>query len=371
MAANVCITNQKKRVRMHKVIGLLCHLFFPSCSFNIFFAHVKVMSQNTALVITSISAPNAAMKSFAEGCKNSGIEFLVIGDSKSPKDFNLDACRFISIEEQRTLPFKLAKLLPEKHYGRKNLGYLIAKHKDVICETDDDNFPRKEFWNKNLDFTEARSVEKRGWVNAYRYFSEGNIWPRGFPLEELQNKDAIHEAEIKSIANCNIIQGLADENPDVDAVYRMTLPLPFSFEKKEALVLGEGALCPFNSQNTVWKKAAFPLLYLPSYCSFRMTDIWRSFIAQRIAWTCGWKIIFHSSDVWQERNDHSLLKDFADEVPGYLNNARMCQMLENLDLKSGVENLCENLLRCYRMMIENGWVGNDELELVNAWCEEF
>ena len=328
------------------------------------------MTQNTALIITSISAPNTAMKSFAEGCKKSGVDFIVVGDTKSPKEFILDGCRFVSIDEQRNLNFRLAALLPEKHYGRKNIGYLLSKDKELIIETDDDNLPRPGFWDKKIDFTEARVIEKKGWVNAYHYFSKENIWPRGFPLEELQNKNE-ESAATKKISGINIIQGLADENPDVDAVYRMTLPLPFSFDKKDALVPGEGCWCPFNSQNTVWKKAAFPLMYLPSYCSFRMTDIWRSFIAQRIAWTCGWKILFHSADVWQERNDHSLLKDFADEVPGFLNNARMCYLLGDLDLENGVENLCENLVRCYKLMIENGWVGKEEMALVDAWCSEF
>jgi len=330
------------------------------------------MNLDAALIITSISAPNAAMKSFADGCAKSGIEFMVVGDSKSPKDFKLQGCRFISIEEQWALPFKLAKLLPEKHYGRKNLGYLLAKNKSVIIETDDDNFPREEFWNKNLDFTEARTSNKQGWMNAYKYFSGENIWPRGFPLEELQNgSDHLEETQQKKIPGAVIIQGLADENPDVDAVYRMTMKLPFRFEKNDPLMLGKGTWCPFNSQNTVWKKEAFPLMYLPSYCSFRMTDIWRSFIAQRIAWTCDWNILFHSADVWQERNDHSLIKDFEDEVPGYLNNVKMCRMLEDLDLKNDAEHLCENLIRCYRLMVDNGWVKKEERELVEAWCEEF
>jgi hypothetical protein len=295
----------------------------------------------------------------------------VVGDTRSPKEFNLDGCRFVSIEEQRKLPYQLASLLPEKHYGRKNLGYLLSKNKDVIIETDDDNLPRQEFWNKKIEFTDSRVVKKKGWINAYRYFTQENIWPRGFPLEELQKNNVAADAEIKSISGINIIQGLADENPDVDAVYRMTLPLPFSFKKNDPLVLSEGSWCPFNSQNTVWKKAAFPLMYLPSYCSFRMTDIWRSFIAQRIAWTCEWKILFHAADVRQERNDHSLIKDFEDEVPGYLNNSRMCDLLAALDLKSGVEHLCENLVRCYRLMIENGWIKRDEMSLVDAWCSEF
>src|SRR5690348_18334068 len=108
----------------------------------------------------------------------------------------------------------------------------------------------------------------------------------------------------------------------------MTLKLPVTFEKKSPLILGEGSWCPFNSQNTTWKKEAFPLLYLPSFCSFRMTDIWRSFIAQRIAWTCGWNIAFHAADVIQERNEHSLLKDFEDEIAGYMHNGRICKLLE-------------------------------------------
>ncbi|MBV5271274.1 MAG: DUF288 domain-containing protein, partial [Afipia sp.] len=79
-------------------------------------------------------------------------------------------------------------------------------------------------------------------------------------------------------------------NPDVDAIYRLTLPLPQSFREEQPVALGRNVWCPFNSQNTTWWKEAAPLLYLPSFCSFRMTDIWRSFVAQRIAWENGWHI---------------------------------------------------------------------------------
>lgn len=82
---------------------------------------------------------------------------------------------------------------------------------------------------------------------------------------------------------CPIQQGLADNNPDVDAIYRLILPFPTIFRKGRKVALGNNSWSPFNSQNTTWWKKAFPLLYLPSYCSFRMTDIWRSFVAQRIA----------------------------------------------------------------------------------------
>ena len=61
-----------------------------------------------------------------------------------------------------------------------------------------------------------------------------------------------------------IWQGLADRNPDIDAIYRLTQPLPVHFDKtKLRIALAEGSICPFNSQNTTWFREAFPLMYLP------------------------------------------------------------------------------------------------------------
>ena len=47
-----------------------------------------------------------------------------------------------------------------------------------------------------------------------------------------------------------------------------------------------------------------------------MTDIWRSFVAQRVIHQ-GHGILFHGRTVWQERNEHDLHRDFIDELPGY------------------------------------------------------
>ena len=326
-------------------------------------------NSNTSVIITSISAPNAVLKTIAAESKKQNIDFIVIGDVKSPANFSIDGCRYFSINDQEKLNFHLAKYLPKKHYSRKNIGYLLAKNQDVIIETDDDNFPRADFWNQRERNALSNKISGNGWINVYKYFSESNIWPRGFPLECLANPLPYVDDNIQNVF-CPIQQGLADENPDVDAVYRMTQKLPFNFEKRTPVTIGKNSWCPFNSQNTTWFKEAFPLLYLPSYCSFRMTDIWRSFIAQRIAWTCGWPILFHNSTVWQERNEHSLLKDFEDEVPGYLNNSKICKLLENLDLKNGVENIEENLLRCYLMMTGNNYFEKEEMILVEAWIKD-
>ena len=321
-----------------------------------------------ALVITSIASPNEVLKAHAQGAKANNIDFIVIGDTKSPATFELDGCRFLSIDDQEALNFRLAKILPKRHYARKNLGYLLAKNHDVIIETDDDNFPYESFWNERKRIQNADVFNNSGWVNVYSFFSKENIWPRGFPLHHLpQNKS--HNSVIQNVS-CPIQQGLADENPDVDAVYRMTLKLPVKFDQHNPLALAKNSWSPFNSQNTTWFREAFPLLYLPSYCSFRMTDIWRSFIAQRIAWTCDWPVLYHNSTVWQERNNHSLIKDFEDEIPGYLNNETICKKLEELDLASGERNILANLIRCYEMMTESNYIGKEEMQLVEAFCED-
>lgn len=323
-----------------------------------------------SLIITSIANDkHPILKQFAEECKTHKVPFIVIGDTKSPAEFNLEGCDFWSVEKQQTLPFELAKITPTRHYSRKNLGYLIAIKNGAteLVETDDDNIPRKEFWEPKSREIKSHQFENAGWVNVYHYFTKYFIWPRGFPLEELQNKQ-IELASLKyEPANCPIQQGLADENPDVDAVYRLTYPLPIDFEKKEKLALGKNAWSPFNSQNTSWFKEAFALMYLPSYCSFRMTDIWRSYVAQRIAWECGWKILYHESTVWQERNDHNLMKDFEDEIPGYTNNFNICKELQALELKSGKENIYDNLITCYQKLIDINVVGKEEMTLLKAW----
>lgn len=324
--------------------------------------------KNTFLVITSIADQNhSVLKQFAEEAPVNKIPFIVIGDTKSPTEFYLEGCEFYSVKRQKALNYELIKELPFKHYSRKNIGYLeaISKGAEIIIETDDDNLPLQGFWDARTKHVKAHLIQDKGWVNVYKYFTDVHIWPRGYALENI--KDTLPELKDQILVDCPIQQGLADENPDVDAIYRLIMPLPIIFNKSENIALGFNAFCPFNSQNTTWFKEAFPLLYLPSYCSFRMTDIWRSFVAQRIAWTCGWPILFHHSTVWQLRNDHNLMNDFKDEISGYSNNTLIYNSLIELNLENGIENIPENMILCYQKLIDLGLVGENELILLNAW----
>ncbi len=101
-----------------------------------------------------------------------------------------------------------------------------------------------------------------------------------------------------------------------------------------------------------------------------MTDIWRSFVAQRIAWENNWSVLFHKPTMWQKRNEHNLINDFADEIPGYLHNEKICNALEGLSIKSGIDNLGLNLTICYEKLVELGMIDEKELSLIDAWLDD-
>jgi hypothetical protein len=296
----------------------------------------------------------------------------LIGDVPSPADFSIEGCEFYSLARQQTTGLKIAELLPTRHYARKNIGYLMAMRtrSRMLLETDDDNMPLPGFWAAREQEQRVPTLSGTGWTNVYSYFSEANIWPRGLPLDAIQASQPAFDTLPEMESDCPIQQGLADGNPDVDAIYRLVLPLPIAFRPGRRIALAAGAWSPFNSQSTAWFPKAYPLLYLPSYCSFRMTDIWRSFVAQRIAWENGWSVLYTSPDVFQERNEHSLMRDFADEVPGYLHNRTIGARLEALNLKAGPENIGENLIRCYEEMVRLAVVDAKEIALVKAWVQD-
>jgi hypothetical protein len=328
--------------------------------------------EDTVLVLTSIAEPTPALRTLATAARNADVGFILVGDAASPSRFELDGCDFYSLDRQQELALELAAVCPVGHYTRKNIGYLLAMQRgaSTIVETDDDTTPYAAFWAERDRIHQVATVPGPGWANAYRYFTHKPIWPRGFPLEQAVAAVPARELLPVGEADCPIQQGLVDDDPDVDAVYRMLFPLPFRFERRPAVALAAGAWCPFNSQNTTWFRDAFPLMYLPASCTFRMTDIWRSFIAQRLAWANGWSVLFHEATATQQRNAHDLSVDFADEVPGYLDNRAICASLDALDVRPGVEHLADNMRAAYDLLVERGRLDESELVLLDAWLAD-
>jgi len=322
-------------------------------------------------VITTIAQPTDCVEKIIHSIQSTH-GLIVIGDKKGPFSYNIPNTQFYSYEKQLLLDFKLAGELPAGHYSRKNLGYLIAMQQgeDCIYETDDDNEPNENWFIRSKE-TQVVMADKAEWLNVYSHFTNQNIWPRGFLLDRITNPNSIpkHNSILNTI-DAPIQQGLANISPDVDAVWRLTQDREFYFDNKPSVALQAGTWCPFNTQSTWWWKEAFPLLYLPSYCSFRMTDIWKSFIAQRCLWEMDYKLVFHAAEVNQNRNIHNLMKDFDAEIPGYNQNEKLTSVLEQSILLPGKENTLRNLVVCYENLVSAEIFPKEELRLVKAWAKD-
>lgn len=327
---------------------------------------------NFYAVITTIQPPTPCVVELNHRLAEWGGRLVVAGDKRGPSRFDLPDCEFLSLDDQQSGDYSLANGLPVGHYARKNIGYLYAMREGAECiyETDDDNAPRPNWRPRSLTVSDARRIDATGWINVYRYFTnDPHIWPRGFPLDYVQS--SLSTVQPFSVSASPLIspiqQGLVNGSPDVDAVWRLTQDRHVDFDQESPLYLGEGQWCPFNTQSAWWWPEAYPLMYVPSFCSFRMCDIWKSFIAQRCLWAMGYGVTFHAPEVIQERNEHNLMKDFEDEAPGYLRNHRIAEMLQGLKLAAGEDAVGDNLHRCYEALIAGKIFPAKEMALVEAW----
>lgn len=326
------------------------------------------MEQNVWIVLTSINSPTTAVREFAALALERGWGMVVVGDTKTPSDWQLEGVDYLSIERQHELFPEYSRMAPTRHYARKNFGYLYAlgRGAKVIVESDDDNRPYLNFASRLERHITGRRVGGSDWVNAYRYFSDSLIWPRGLPLNRIHELGSKEDSAATAI--CPIQQFLADADPDVDAIYRLLYKDAINFNNMAPdLIVAKNTFCPFNSQNTIFFPEAFDLLYLPSHVSFRMTDIWRAFVAQRIMWERGHELSFHAPTVYQERNEHDLMRDFSDEVVGYVRNAEIAECLGALNLDA--QSSGDVLMSCYLALQKIGIVPVEEVVLVGMWIK--
>jgi hypothetical protein len=328
------------------------------------------MSYKKFIIITSIYEPSEAVKKFATW---KGWQVVVVGDRKTPKDWSCEGVKLLSIDEQYELFPALAKSIPENTYTRKTLGYLYAilNGAEAIFETDDDNLPydgAQEVVEKMLDekmHPDHKTLSSpSGWSNVYAQFGSDTSWPRGYPLQLFKANDTTLQSPEPNRKR-SVIQFLADQDPDVDAVYRMVVGDEIMFTKDHFLTLAPGTYSPFNSQATLWTSETFPLLFFPLGVPDRVTDILRGYIALAVLWKSGRTLAFASPVVYQERNPHNLLNDFVQETMLYHNAQSWAVELQKIEGSSekelfaaalkmlhGMGHISENNLSAYDIFIE-------------------
>jgi hypothetical protein len=311
------------------------------------------------IVFTTIQAPTDAVKRWAE---QPGWEVISVGDRKTPENWSCPGCVYLPATYQSSL----AKMLPWDHYSRKMLGYIHAMESgaELILDTDDDNFPHPGWSDFDLEIRERTVVESTNvFLNIYRAFTDEPCWPRGYPLELITQDGSLLVRPDKS--QIGVWQGLVSDDPDMDAIYRLTTIRRPVFDAGRCFVLAPGTLCPFNSQNTVFRRELFPLLYLPVTVSFRFTDILRGYVALAVMRHTDYRIEFRSPNARQERNPHKYMDDFRQEVSMYLNTLKVTELVRDA-MRSG-NSISENLYSGYAALAREGIVEPTELTALIEW----
>ena len=327
-----------------------------------------------AVVITTIQPPTVGVIAIAEGVRELGNPVVIIGDMKSPDTWDCPGVNYLSYPDQLETKFALSSVLHANSYTRKMLGYLTAVTGGAswIRETDDDNSPYESFFSEVPTEVQGRlPVRDSGFINIYNYFTDRSVWPRGLPLNRVRNDSGVTTVPAQ-VSGLLVFQAVANGDPDVDAVYRLTAPdtSDIRFDDAEPLIIPSGTWTPFNSQATTWPIALLPLMYLPATCSFRMTDIWRSYVAQRLMQGLDARLVITSATVFQDRNEHDLMRDFRDEIEGYVGYERFVSVLEQTGVSGGFDALLGDLRRVYEALIDAEFFTSDELPLLDAWIAD-
>jgi len=316
---------------------------------------------------------------------------VVVADTKTPTNFTVHGgCTFIHLSVKRQEKLQMystfASQIPWNHFGRKNLGYLyaIANGAKSIWDFDDDNkiLSAEHFLDiSDNDLSGLLTVDTNETsLNLYPLFgAETFSWPRGFPLENLKKtsqrpaKTQLVKTVLDRSEHIGVIQALANGDPDVDAIYRLQRKLPFSFSgarKSDIFVVPDQVFVPWNAQATIFStRASLWAMYLPMSVHGRVSDIWRSYITQRLFQNICMRTAFAIDPlVVQDRNPHSYLADFDAEQDLYYKSGKLVELLSTW--RPTTETLEAQVLELYVLLYERNYVGNRDVHMIRLWLDE-
>jgi hypothetical protein len=328
------------------------------------------------VVITSIFPPTNLIRTLV-GMK--GWCTVVVTDRKSPPEneyiqhlsVNPICLVYLTIEKQLELDYEIIKHTPFNSFGRKNIGYVFAVHHGarVVYDTDDDNeiadIDMLQYW---------ASIKTQGFGHVSRWYSTGinpyrahggnrEIWPRGLPMDQIKNRSTSeYHAEQTTEQRLCIIQSLADYEPDVDAIYRLTNPdYPLHFSPSDRVSVStvkDGQAAPFNAQATLFFEDAFNTMLLPVTVHGRVSDIWRGYMAQAVIRDkC--KLAFTTPWVVQVRHSHNYMADLSAEIPMYLQAPAFVEHTT----QAAYQTMSEAMIDAY----EHGILEKTDVQLAAAW----
>lgn len=273
------------------------------------------------IATTTINKPTKALKKFA---KNKNCRLIVALDKKSKK-FQLENSIILSPAYQEKKWGKLSKLVGWNCIQRRNFAVLEAYERgaEVIALIDDDNIPYENWFDKIYINRRIKADEiktNKPVFDPVGVTNHKEIWHRGYPLEYVNGRT--YSITKNKVIIPDIQANFWNGDPDIDAVCRMLFKPECIFHKKYFPFFSK-EISPFNSQNTFISRKVVKDYFLFPHIG-RMDDIWAAYYV----WAKKYKILYGEPTVYQDRNEHSLIKDFDKEIIGYSNNVRLIEQLK-------------------------------------------
>lgn len=330
-----------------------------------------IFCKDKCVIITTINKPT---ETILKHINNTDYDVIIVGDYKTPSDYKNLNCIYLDVHTQQKLFPELSKLLPYNHYCRKNLGYLYAikKKYKMIYETDDDNIPYDNFDNiLQQDNLQMITEQNNNWINIFKYFTNNAyICPRGFPLSMIKNNPNYLIQDTDKLPS--IINGLVENDPDVDALFRIICNHAEGIEwgKNKHVLIDNNNTCVFNTQNTFWLNPdLFMSMLIPCSVSFRYCDILRGLIANIILKKTNNYMMYSSPNVIQYRNEHNLISDFKSEYEMYIHNEHILNYIEN-DI-GDITSIKDLLIIIYNNLLSNKVITQNDIDILNKWITYF
>ncbi len=310
----------------------------------------------------------------------------------------------LSRERQEELEkyFFVKLLTPWNHFlARKNIAYLyaIANGAQFIWDFDDnmlfpnqtlsrytDNHHHQEHHTTTVLVAELQNATECGVFNPYPFFRPSDevgtiIWPRGYPLDKINAAECQlkHHYCTRNVSShkIGIYQSVADQNPDVDAIYHLTRSLPVTFRgpvEDHPVLVPPHTMSPMNAQASLVSRIAMWSLFLPATTTTgRVSDIWRSYIAQTLASKCDILVTFVGPHVIisQDRNNNahtSYLADLKAEQQLYERSGSLVSyLLHEWEYDQPNPTLEGAWERLYVDLYELGFVELQDVKLAQLW----
>jgi len=329
-------------------------------------------------VCTTKGTPTQAILDFVKQEVDWAI--VIVGEEDSPH-FPVTGKNtfYLGAAEQRALGQEhkeIFRLLPSKHSGRKNVGYLYAimHGAALIWDFEDDNYLKGGVFP---DVPAAATIKEVVFDDDCPAFNPlplvlgaaeaTAMWPRGYPLTLIKSS-CEHKVTVGDVSRIGVFQSLADSVPDIDSVCWLTHDTPIKKGEQtdeSTYALPKGTLSPYNAMSTLVTKPAFWSLLLPISVHSSVSDIWRSYIAQRLLWDAGLQIAFTPPLVDRNPLHHDYVVGIEEERPFISKSLKLLKYLhawkgQSPALAGRFEELMVGLY-------ENGFIDLNDVYLAQEW----